>query len=149
MMDQVFNGCSMGDLIVTAVQRGGDRDAFVLGDQRVTYRAMGQKLSQIMQVLDSLGLQRGDTLATLSSNRPEAYFISAVAYLLGLRVLWMNPMSSHADHCFQVEDAGVKLMLVDPDYFGERALQIAQSLKQPPRLMGLDAWGTTISCPHA
>ena len=141
MMDQVFKGCSMGDLIVTAVQRGGDRDAFVLGDQRVTYRAMGQKLSQIMQVLDSLGLQRGDTLATLSSNRPEAYFISAVAYLLGLRVLWMNPMSSHADHCFQVEDAGVKLILVDPDYFGERALQIAQSLAQPPRLMGLDAWG--------
>jgi len=141
MMDAVFKGSSMGDLIVTAVQRGGDRDAFVLGDQRVTYRAMGQKLSQIMQVLDSLGLQRGDTLATLSSNRPEAYFISAVSYLLGLRVLWMNPMSSHADHCFQVEDAGVKLMFVDPAHFGDRALQIAQSLAQPAQLMGLDAWG--------
>ena len=43
MMDQVFKGSSMGDLIVTAVQRGGDRDAFVLGDRRVTYRAIDRK----------------------------------------------------------------------------------------------------------
>ena len=140
MINEVFQGCSMGDLIITAVQRGGDRDAFILGDVRVSYRQMGQKLSQIMQLFDHLGLQPGDTLATLSSNRPEAYFISAASYLLGLRVLWMNPMSSQADHCFQVEDAGVKWLFVDPSHFGERAKQIALSVTLPPMLVGLDFW---------
>ena len=39
----------MGDLIITAVQRGGDRDAFVLGDLHITYREMGRQLSQILK----------------------------------------------------------------------------------------------------
>lgn len=141
MRDEVFKGCSMGDLIVTAVQRGGDRDAFVLGDAHTTYRQMGQQISQIIQCLDSLGVQPGDTIATLSSNRPEAFFISAAAYVRGWRVLWMNPMSSLDDHCFQVADAGVSCMVVDPLPFGERAMQIARTQAQPLQLLGLGPWG--------
>jgi len=141
MVDEAFQGCSMGDLIITAIQRGGDRDAFVLGDVHVTYREMGRQLSQIIQVLDNMGLTHGATIATLSTNRPEAFFISAAAYVMGLRVVWMNPMSSPADHLYQVEDAAVQLMIVDPPSFGDRALQVAQSAATPLRLMGMGPWG--------
>ena len=50
MKSQVHHGCSMGDLIITAIQRGGDRDAFVLADLHITYREMGRQVSQIIQV---------------------------------------------------------------------------------------------------
>ena len=36
MKSQVHHGCSMGDLIITAIQRGGDRDAFVLADLHIS-----------------------------------------------------------------------------------------------------------------
>jgi fatty-acyl-CoA synthase len=136
-----FDGGSMGDLVVTAIQRGGDRVAFVSGGQRVSYRQMGQALSQLTQALQARGLQHGDTIATLSVNRPEAFFVSAAGYLLGLRVLWMNPMSSADDHRYQLEDASVKLLVVDPEHFGVRALSIAAQLPHPPLLMGLGTWG--------
>ena len=37
--DPIHDECSMGDLIVRAVQRGGDRVAFTLDEHSLTYRA--------------------------------------------------------------------------------------------------------------
>jgi len=42
MKSQVHQGCSMGDLIITAIQRGGDRDAFVLADLHITWRPISR-----------------------------------------------------------------------------------------------------------
>lgn len=144
MRSQFHQGCSMGDLIITAVQRGGDRDAFVLGDLHITYREMGCQLSQIIQVFDGMGLQHGQTIATLSTNRPHAFLISAAAYVMGLRVVWMNPMSSPDDHLYQVEDAQVQLLIVEPHSFGERALKIVQSVVRPLTVLGLGTWGEQV-----
>ena len=140
MKTQAHQGCSMGDLIITAIQRGGDRDAFVLGDLHITYREMGRQLSQIIQMLDGMGLKHGQTIATLSTNRPHAFFISAAAYVMGLRVVWMNPMSSPDDHLYQVVDAQVQLMFVEPASFGDRALKIAQSVDRALPLLGFGPW---------
>jgi fatty-acyl-CoA synthase len=130
----------MGDLIITAIQRGGDRDAFVWGDLHISYREMGRQLSQIIQVFEGMGLQHGQTVATLSTNRPHAFFVSAAAYVMGLRVVWMNPMSSPDDHLYQVEDAQVQVMVVEPATFGDRALKIAHAVNRPLSLLGLGPW---------
>ncbi len=140
MKSQTYQSCSMGDLIITAIQRGGDRDAFVWGDLHISYREMGSQLSQIIQVFEAMGLQHGQTVATLSTNRPHAFFISAAAYVMGLRVVWMNPMSSPDDHLYQVEDAQVQVMVVEPATFGDRALKIAQAVNRPLPLLGLGPW---------
>ena len=47
MSTGLYDGCSMGELLVRAIQRGGDRDAFILDDQRITYRAFGELLSRL------------------------------------------------------------------------------------------------------
>jgi fatty-acyl-CoA synthase len=140
MKSQTYQSCSMGDLIITAIQRGGDRDAFVWGDLHISYREMGRQLSQIIQVFEGMGLQHGETVATLSTNRPHAFFVSAAAYVMGLRVVWMNPMSSPDDHLYQVEDAQVQVMVVEPATFGDRALKIAHAVNRPLSLLGLGAW---------
>jgi len=140
MKSQTYQSCSMGDLIITAIQRGGDRDAFVWGDLHISYREMGRQLSQIIQVFEGMGLQHGQTVATLSTNRPHAFFISAAAYVMGLRVVWMNPMSSPDDHLYQVEDAQVQVMVVEPATFGDRALKIAHAVNRPLSLLGLGPW---------
>lgn len=122
---RLYQGCSMGDLVVRAIQRGGDRVAFILDDERITYREFGARLSCFIQALKARGLGRGDAIATITSNRPEGFMVTAAAYLMGMRVTWMHPMGSEDDHAYIVEDSGVKTLFVDHPAFTERGRALA------------------------
>jgi fatty-acyl-CoA synthase len=128
----------MGDLVVRAIQRGGDRVAFVLDDRQMTYLEFGALLSRFVQALEARGLKKGDAVATLSSNRPEAFLVTAAGYLMGLRMTWMHPLASEDDHAYLLEDSGVTTLFVDPEAFGARALALAARL---PGLKALCGFG--------
>lgn len=136
----LHEGCTMGDLILRAIHRGGDRAAFVLDDQVITYREFGDMLSRMVQFMQARGLQRGDAIATLSSNRPEAFLVNAAGYLLGLRSTWMHPLASEEDHAYLIEDSGVTHLFVDPLTFSDRAEALQRRL---PGLRQLYSLGTT------
>ena len=125
MNEKLYQGCTVGDLVVTAIHRGGDRLAFISDHTQWTYRQLGAMVSQVVQALEARGLQRGDAVATLSANRPEAFLITAAAYLMGLRVTWLNPTSSEDDHAYILEDSGVHTLFVDPLGFTDRARALA------------------------
>ena len=135
MTDPLYQGCTVGDLVVSAVARGGDRVAFISDDTRWTYRQLGAMVSQVIQALAARGLQRGDAVATLSANRPEAFLITAAAYVMGLRLTWMNPTSSEDDHAYILEDSGVRTLFVDPLSFADRARRLAARVPGVQRLM--------------
>ena len=135
MNDKLYDHCSVGDLVVSAIARGGDRVAFICDDTRWTYRQLGALVSQVIQVLQARGLQRGDAVATLSGNRPEAFLITAASYLMGLRLTWMNPTSSEDDHAYILEDSGVHTLFVDPLGFSDRARVLARRVPAVARLM--------------
>jgi fatty-acyl-CoA synthase len=126
MTQSLYDGCNVGDLVVTAISRGGDRVAFISDDTRWTYRQLGALISTVVQALTARGLQRGDAVATLSANRPEAFLITAVAYVMGLRITWVNPTSSEDDHAYILADSGVQTLFVDPLTFSDRARSLAQ-----------------------
>ncbi len=127
----------MGDLVVRAIQRGGDRVAFVLDEQQTTYREFGAQLSRLVQALEARGLKKGDAIATLSSNRPEAFLVTAAGYLMGLRMTWMHPLASEDDHAYLLEDSGVRTLFVDPGAFAERAVALKARLPGLRTLLGL------------
>ena len=60
MTQSLYDGCNVGDLVVTAISRGGDRVAFISDDTRWTYRQLGALISTVVQALTARGLQRGD-----------------------------------------------------------------------------------------
>jgi fatty-acyl-CoA synthase len=117
---------SLGELLVTAIQRGGDRIAFIHGERQISYRAFGQQLARLVAALDAHGLQKGDTIATLSGNRPEAYLVSAAGYLMGLTVGWINPTASENDQAYLLNDAGVRTLFADPELFRERTQKLVE-----------------------
>jgi len=135
--DPLYQGCTMGDLFLRAVQRGGDRVAFVLDEQAITYREFGARVSGLIQALEARGLGKGDAIATLSSNRPEAVIVTAAAYLMGLRMTWMHPLASEDDHAYLLEDSGVRTLFVDPETFTERGLALKARLPGLQSLLGL------------
>ena len=133
--EPLYEGCTVGDLVVSAVTRGGDRVAFIHEDTRWTYRQLGALVSTVIQALSARGLKRGDAVATLSANRPEAFLITAASYVMGLRLTWMNPTSSEADHAYILEDSGVTTLFVDPLSFTERARTLAARVPGVQRLL--------------
>ena len=132
----LYQGCNVGDLVVSAITRGGERVAFISDDTHWTYRELGAKISQVIQALQARGLQRGDAVATLSANRPEAFLITAAAYLMGLRLTWMNPTSSEDDHAYILADSGVTTLFFDPRSFSDRTRVLQQRVPGVQRLMG-------------
>ena len=135
-LNPLYQGCTVGDLVVSAVTRGGARTAFISDDVRWTYRELGAKVSQVIQALQARGLQRGDAVATLSANRPEAFLITAAAYVMGLRLTWMNPTSSEDDHAYILADSGVTTLFFDPRGFADRTRVLQQRVPTVQRLMG-------------
>ncbi len=133
----LHEGCTMGDLILRAVRRGGEHIAFVLDEQAISYREFGAQLSRMVQALEARGLRHGDPIAVLSSNRPEAILVNAAGYLMGLRATWMHPLASEDDHAYLLEDSGVTTLFVDSGTFAERAASLRVRVPGLERVFGL------------
>ncbi len=137
LQSQLHTECSMGDLLLRAIERGGDRVAFVCEDQTLTYRQMGALLSRLVQTLTARGLRHGDAVAALSPNRIEAFLITAAAYVMGLRNTWMHPLASEDDHAYLLQDSGVGTLFFDPVMFEGRARALGGRVDCVKDLLGL------------
>ncbi|MBB1156947.1 AMP-binding protein [Amycolatopsis dendrobii] len=104
------------DLLVEALTRYPDRTAFVAGDRRVSYAAAADGVGRILRVFAERGLTAGDGIAVLSGNTPEVWLVQAAATLLGLHYSGLHPLGSAEDHAYVCEDAGVDLLVVDPEH---------------------------------
>ncbi|MDU7524677.1 MAG: AMP-binding protein, partial [Roseomonas mucosa] len=77
----VYESGTVGDMIVTLLDRYPDRIAFIDGERRFTYAETREAISRAAQRLRALGLRKGDTVAQLSGNRPEVFFVMTAGYL--------------------------------------------------------------------
>ena len=123
---ELYDGCTVGHLFRRAIERGGDRIAFVDEDTSLTYRQFGARLSGIVQALEARGLARGDAVATLSDNRIDAYLVTAAANTMGVRSTAMHPLGSADDHAYILSDAEIGTLVFDPAAHGERAALLAE-----------------------
>jgi fatty-acyl-CoA synthase len=59
------------DLLIAALERGGDLPCLVIGDRALTAHEMREEISRYVQAYRAQGIAGGDGIATLSKNRPE------------------------------------------------------------------------------
>jgi fatty-acyl-CoA synthase len=116
----------MPDLLITALERNLDKPCVYLGDTVLTARQVRDEISRYVQALESKGLGRGSPVAVLALNRPEVLFNMGAGMLLGCRTTPLHPMGSLDDHAYVLEDAGIETLVYDPEFFGERAAQLAE-----------------------
>ena len=113
------------DLIIEALERFGDREAFVLGTQRLSYAQAAAAISQIAGILADRGIGPGRSVAALSPNVPEAWLTQAAAYLLGTTYTGLHPLGSLSDHAHICDDAGIAALVVHPT-FAETGARLAE-----------------------
>jgi fatty-acyl-CoA synthase len=127
----------MPDLLIAALDRNLDKPAVYLGDTILTARQVSEEISRYIQALESKGLSRGSPAAVLALNRPEVLFNMGATMLLGCRTTPLHPMGSLDDHAYVLEDAGIETLVYDPEFFGERAAQLADRVPGLKNLLAL------------
>ena len=109
-------GPSYGDVIVEALTRYPSRDAFVLGERRVTYAQIADLVGRTQNVLTERGIQQGRGVGVLSPNAPEVFVVQAATFLTGARYTGLHPMGSVDDHVFLCDDAEIEVLVVHPSF---------------------------------
>jgi len=126
------------DLLVTALERNLDRPAVHIDGDVLTGRQVRDEISRYAQALRSKGLGKGSPLAVLALNRPEVLFNLGASMIVGTRTTPLHPLGSLDDHAYILEDAGIETLVYDPQFFGDRAAQLAERV---PGLKNLLAFG--------
>ncbi|TCK26360.1 AMP-binding protein [Pseudonocardia endophytica] len=144
---------TVGDLIIEAFGRYPTRDAFVLGDRRVTYAEAADTTGRIMAVLAAHGIGKGSAVAALSPNTPEVWLLQAASYLLGATYTGLHPLGSADDHVTLCEDAGITLLVVHPEFAATAAkitagsANVAHLLSLGPAEVGRDLLAMAAAAP--
>ncbi|MEC9431882.1 MAG: AMP-binding protein [Pseudomonadota bacterium] len=128
--------CTMGDLLLRALARGGDAAAFVerrpdatRGDRTASYAETAARLSRLIQALEARGFARGDVIACLGANSLDSWLVIAAGWLMGIRTTNLHPMGSAEDHAFIIRDCGAKALVYDPARHADRGrAMIAQGV---------------------
>lgn len=125
MSSTAATGPNYSSLIVEALTRYPTREAFVLGDRRVTYAETADTTARIQRVMRDHDVRRGSGVGVLSPNAPEVFMTQAAAFLAGARYSGLHPMGSVNDHVFLCNDAEIELLVVHPK-FAEVAAAVAE-----------------------
>jgi fatty-acyl-CoA synthase len=122
------------DLLIAALERGGDRPCLVIGDRVLTAHEMRNEISRYVQAYRARGIAGGDGIATLSKNRPEVLCSMGATMVSACRSTPMHPLGSLDDHAYVLDDAGIETLIFDPA-FAERARQLKERVPSLTRLL--------------
>ena len=127
------------DLLVNALHQIPERPLLqIAGGATFTVGEVRDATSQFVQALQSLGVERGTRVATLSTNRVEVLHVAHALQLLVAIAVPMHPLGGVEDHLHVLLDAQVDVLIFDVARFGDRAAELK---KRAPnvRLMAFGA----------
>ena len=138
-MNELSRPQFLPDLLITALERNGDRPCLYIGGDVLTAAQMRDEISRYVQAFRAQGISQGQGVATLSKNRPEVLCSMGAVMVSGCRNTPLHPLGSLDDHAYVLEDAGIDTLIFDPA-FSERAEQLHERL---PGLSRLLSYGET------
>lgn len=108
----------------------GDRDAVVLGSERITYREACDLVLRLSRALRDADMGPGKVLGMFTANRPEALLLQIAAHFTGCRLVFVPPEPGDSELAAFVQRAGVDLLVFDPA-FEERVERITGRVRVP------------------
>jgi fatty-acyl-CoA synthase len=125
-------------MVKRAVEAYPERTAFRTDAGDLTYRVLGERISQVVAAFKRAGIGRGDAVAILSPNRTEYFMVTVACALTGVRYTPLHPLGSADDHRLILTDAGITTLIADAAAFGERGRDLRQTVPSLKRLLSFD-----------
>ena len=104
---------SAGALVERAALAYGPQTAVVYRDRRISYAEQIARIRQTGRALLGLGLDKGDRVAVLMSDRPELLDVYYGALWAGLAIVPLNAKASASDHAYIIGDCGARAVVHD------------------------------------
>lgn len=95
---------------------GGDKEALVDGERRLTYRELNRRVNRLAGSLQALGLAHGDRCAILAHNCLEYVEVIFATAKLGLTLVPLNWRLSPPELAFNLSDSGADTLLFDAEF---------------------------------
>jgi fatty-acyl-CoA synthase len=134
-MTDLYRRPTWVDLVSRSLERSPERVAFTTPDGDISYEQLRRLIARIAGAMREAGVQRGDGVAMLAPNRPEAFAALMAAMSLAARYTPLHPMGSLADHIAVCADAEISAVIADQPQFGEHAAAIAAALDPSPQVL--------------
>jgi acyl-CoA synthetase (AMP-forming)/AMP-acid ligase II len=102
---------SLQEVLGEAARRHPDGEALVCGEERLTWKALGERVSRVAGGLSRRGIRRGERVALLLGNRVEFVLTLFAAARLGAIAVPLSIRSSKAELAYVLEHCGAKLVV--------------------------------------
>jgi acyl-CoA synthetase (AMP-forming)/AMP-acid ligase II len=106
----------LGDILRRHAAVRGQKTAYVVGDERVTYAAFHARSNQLARALARLGVGRGDRVAVMATNRIEYPIIYFAVLKLGAIVVPVSARFTAGEVAAVVGHAEADTFLVAPEF---------------------------------
>lgn len=120
---------TLGYSVVRNARKYPDKTAIICGEERRTYRELNERANRLARALTSLGLRKGDRIATLSLNSLELMD----AYIAHLKMeaitVPLNAWGTDKEIQHQADFTGCKMLIFHRDFL-ERVERIRSFLPQ-------------------
>jgi len=105
-----------GDIILRNALFHPDREAFVYGDQRSTFKQYNERVNKLIHALRDMGVKKGDVLGVLSWNCLEYLDVFGAAEKAGFIIAPFNVRLSLTDFDYLINDSDVNTLFVGPEF---------------------------------
>lgn len=127
------------DLILSALDAGPDRTAFIWQEQArlhaATFGDIAQQIRRLSTALGTLGIAQSEGLAFLTGPRPEAFTVMAAACHAGIRYSALHPMATSHDDEYLLRDSRSAVLVVDDN--DERMAERARNANATTTVLAL------------
>ena len=107
---------SLADIVRTHAAGRPEAAALDLDGRTVTFGELGERSSRVAQALRGAGVDRGDRVAFIDKNGIEWFEVTFGLAMLGAVNVAVNWRLAPAEMAQIIEDAGVEVLIVGPDF---------------------------------
>lgn len=115
-MTEVTAAPTVRPTMISVLSERGPEPCIVFEDTVLSYNDVKGSIHRFARALVAQGITAGDGLALLTGNRPEQFYVTSAAQLLGVRTLSLHPLSSAKDHAYILGDAEIDRVVFDPQF---------------------------------
>jgi fatty-acyl-CoA synthase len=129
----------LGDILRRHAAVRGDKTAYVVGPERITYGGFHRRSNQLARGLARLGVRRGDRVAVLAANRVEYPIVYFAVLKLGAIVVPVNARFTAAEVASIVHHAEAETLIVAGEFAATvETLRAEGRLPLLRRVIGID-----------
>jgi len=123
-----WKGITLGEHLDDWVRRYGERIAVVAGEERISYRQLGERVERIASRLAALGIGPRDRVVVQMHNAPEFLYLSFALFKLGALPVMALPAHRETEIRYLIEFSGAVAYAAPLEFRGFNYLDMVRRI---------------------